>query len=73
MLERRCEAAGIEHLNPHSFRHRFAHIWRVRGGGDSELMAVTGWRSPQMLQRYGRSAVAERARDQQRRLFGERS
>jgi site-specific recombinase XerD len=71
MLERRCKAAGIDHLNPHSFRHRFAHIWRVRGGGDSELMAVTGWRSPQMLQRYGRSAVAERAREQQRRLFGQ--
>lgn len=71
MLERRCHDAGIDPINPHLFRHRFAHVARVRGMGDSELMAVAGWSSNQMLTRYGASAASERGREAHRRLFGD--
>ncbi len=71
VLERRCEDAGIDAINPHRFRHTFAHRAKQRGMGDGDLMAIAGWSSPQMLHRYGASAAAERARDAHRRLFGE--
>jgi hypothetical protein len=35
---------------------------KVGGMSDDELMALGGWRSPQMLSRYGSSARAERAK-----------
>lgn len=61
MLERRCIEAGIGHINPHRFRHTFAHEWRVEGGDETDLMRLMGWRSRQMLSRYGESAAEERA------------
>jgi len=70
MLERRCHDAGIDPINPHRFRHTFAHEAKKRGMADDALMVVAGWQSPQMLQRYGASAAAERSRDAHRRLFG---
>jgi site-specific recombinase XerD len=61
MIERRCKEAGIDHVHPHQFRHTFAHLWQVNGGGDDALMRIMGWRSRQMLSRYGASAGTERA------------
>lgn len=61
MLERRCKAAGLPHINPHMFRHTFAHVWRADGGDETDLMRLMGWRSRQMLSRYGESAADERA------------
>lgn len=69
MLERRCAAAGIRHLNPHLFRHTYAHRAKVMGMTDETLMHNAGWRSPQMLHRYGASHRAERAREETRRLM----
>lgn len=71
MLERRCVAAGIRHLNPHLFRHTWAHEAKKRGMADESVMAIAGWSTTQMLQRYGASARGERARADHLRIFGE--
>jgi len=68
MLKRRCAEAGIEPLHPHRFRHTFAHLWKVAGGNEDDLMRITGWKSRQMLSRYAASAGAERARAAHRAL-----
>jgi site-specific recombinase XerD len=67
ILWHRCEAAGIRPINPHAFRHTFAHEWLAAGGAEGDLMMIAGWRDRRMLDRYGRSAAAERARDAYRR------
>ncbi|MCB0967376.1 MAG: tyrosine-type recombinase/integrase [Ilumatobacter sp.] len=71
MLERRSASAGIRRVNPHLFRHTFAHLAKKRGMADEQLMAIAGWNTTQMLQRYGASATAERAREAHRTLFGD--
>jgi site-specific recombinase XerD len=67
ILETRCAKAGIEKLHPHQLRHTMAHRWLADGQGETDLMALTGWRSRSMLSRYAASAAAERARDAHRR------
>jgi site-specific recombinase XerD len=73
MLKRRANDAGIGDLHPHMFRHSFAHQWLAAGGNEGDLQRIAGWSSPQMLQRYGRSAADQRARDAYRRnpLWGD--
>jgi site-specific recombinase XerD len=68
MLRRRATKAGIGHINPHQFRHTFAHRWLAAEGQEGDLQEIAGWRSREMLRRYGASSRAERAREAHRRL-----
>jgi site-specific recombinase XerD len=68
MLQRRAAWAGVERANPHAWRHLFAHSWLSKGGTEGSLMASAGWSNRAMIDRYGRSAAAERAQAEAARL-----
>jgi site-specific recombinase XerD len=73
MLSRRAAAAGITGLHAHVFRHTWASEFRAAGGSEGDLMALGGWRSRTMLDRYGRAVAEDRARDAYRqRALGDR-
>lgn len=72
MLKRRAARVGIK-LHAHVFRHTWASQFRAAGGSEGDLMVLGGWRSRQMLDRYGKAAAADRARDSYRKLsYGDR-
>ncbi|WP_232524551.1 tyrosine-type recombinase/integrase [Nocardiopsis gilva] len=68
MLKRRAKLAGIHHIYPHLFRHTAAHLLKLSGLSEEELMAICGWKSAAMAKRYGASAAAARARTAHRRV-----
>lgn len=67
-LRRRADAAGITDFHLHLTRHTAASRWLAAGGSEGGLMAVAGWSSREMLDRYTRATAAERAAAEARGL-----
>jgi site-specific recombinase XerD len=62
LVAQRGREAGLpDRLHPHAFRHYYAHTMLAAGMQESDLMAVAGWRSRDMLTRYAASTRQERA------------
>ena len=62
VVKRRAAQAGLVGVHPHLFRHCYAHAMLADGMAEGDLMSLGGWRSRQMLDRYGACAKDERAR-----------
>lgn len=67
-LQRRAELAGIDGFHPHLMRHTAASRWLAAGGSEGGLMAVAGWSTRDMIDRYTRSTAADRAAAEARNL-----
>lgn len=67
-LKARAARAGITGFHPHVLRHTFAGRWLAAGGSEGGLMAVAGWTSRDMIDRYSRATAADRAADEARGL-----
>lgn len=69
VVRRRAAAAGIKVSKAvHVFRHSFSHHFRMAGGDEGDLQVLGGWKSRQMLARYGKSMAGVRARAAHRRF-----
>jgi integrase len=67
-LKARAKAAGIEGFHCHLLRHTFATRWKAAQGSDDGLMAVAGWSSRAMIDRYAGAPASQRAAEESRRL-----
>lgn len=59
--DRGVQAGIAGRVHPHMFRHAYAHMMLAGGMQETDLMAVVGWRSRDMVARYAASTRAERA------------
>ena len=67
-LKRRAQAAGIANFHLHLMRSTAATRWLRAGGSEQGLMAVAGWSTRAMLDRYTGASDAERAAAEARGL-----
>jgi site-specific recombinase XerD len=67
-LRLRAKRAGIDGFHLHLMRHTAASRWLAAGGSEGGLMAVAGWSSRSMLDRYTAATAAERAAAESRNL-----
>jgi site-specific recombinase XerD len=67
-MKARARTAGIEGFHLHLLRHTAAQRWLAKGGSEGGLMAVAGWSSREMLDRYTKATAAERAANESRGL-----
>lgn len=68
IVQRRARQAGLDGVYTHLFRHTFASEWLEGGGSEGDAMEIAGWRTRDMLDRYGRAARSKRARESHKRL-----
>jgi site-specific recombinase XerD len=59
-IRRRAAQAGIR-VHPHQLRHTWASAMLGSGHSEGDVMALGGWSSRDMLNRYGASAASDRA------------
>jgi hypothetical protein len=67
-LQQRAKKAGVDNFYPHKTRHTAATRWLRKGGSESGLMAIAGWSTRQMIDRYTAASAAERAVEEAKRL-----
>ena len=67
-LKYRAERAGLAKFHPHLLRHTAATRWLRRGGSEGGLMAVAGWSTRDMIDRYTGASASERAAEEARNL-----
>jgi site-specific recombinase XerD len=67
-LKRRARAAGITGFHLHLMRHTAATRWLRAGGSEGGLMAVAGWSTRGMVDRYTGATASERAATEARGL-----
>lgn len=68
VLKARAKAAGIDGFHLHLMRHTAATRWLRAGGSEGGLMAVAGWSTRAMIDRYTGASAAERAASEARGL-----
>ena len=69
VMNRRAKQAGLEGVSLHVFRHTWTdQALRDRTIPETDLMELGGWKSRQMLERYGAAARQERAVEAGRHL-----
>ena len=67
-LRDRAQLAGIAGFHLHLMRHTAATRWLRHGGSEGGLMAVAGWSTRDMIDRYTGASASERAAAEARRL-----
>jgi site-specific recombinase XerD len=67
-LLRRAKEAGIDGFHLHLLRHTAATRWLRAGGSEGGLMAVAGWSTRDMIDRYTGASASERAAAEARGL-----
>lgn len=67
-LKYRAQLAGLNGFHPHLLRHTAASRWLAAGGSEGGLMAVAGWSTRDMIDRYTEATAAERAAAEARGL-----
>lgn len=68
VLKARAKSAGIEGFHLHLLRHTAATRWLRAGGSEGGLMAVAGWSTRSMIERYTGASASERAAAEARNL-----
>ncbi len=67
-LKQRAKTAGVQRFRIHRLRHTFATRWLRSEGSEQNLMAIAGWSTRAMLDRYTANTASERATAEARKL-----